>query len=207
MTDAFSKFTVAIPTRDQKATTVAKVLTQEWFYRYGVPRRIHSDQGRTFESDVVKALCSTYGIKKSHTTPYHPEGNGQCERFNRTMHDLLRSLLPNKKKQWPRHLPELVFAYNCTPHATTGFSPYFLNGEDPAPHSGRPSGDWVQEHQHRLQTAFDLAGQCLTKAAGIRMARHGQKGSDSPLQPGDRVVLRNRVLGCNKIQDRWAAIP
>ena len=221
MTDAFSKFTIAIPTRDQKASTVARVLTQEWFYRYGVPRRIHSDQGRNFESDVVKALCSTYGIKKSRTTPYHPEGNGQCERFNRTMHDLLRSLPPNKKKQWTRHLPELVFAYNCTPHATTGFSPYFLmfgqeprlpvddllDGEDPAAHCDRPSGDWVQEHQHRLQTAFDLAGQRLAKAAGIRKARHSQKGSDSPLQPGDRVVLRNRVIGRNKIQDRWAAIP
>ena len=43
ITDTFSKFTVAIPTRDQKASTVARVLTQEWFYRYGVPRRIHTD--------------------------------------------------------------------------------------------------------------------------------------------------------------------
>ena len=65
-----------------------------------------------------------------------------------------------------------------------------LDGEDPAAHSGRQSGDWVQEHQLMLQTAFDLAGQCLAKAAGIREDRHGQKGSDSPLHPGDRVVLR-----------------
>ena len=105
--------------------------------------------------------------------------------------------------------------YNCTPHATTGFSHYFLifgqeprhpvddllDGEDPAAHSGRPSGDWVQEYQSRIQTAFDLAGQCLGKAAGIRKTRHGQKGSDFPLQRGDRVLERN------KIQDRWAAIP
>ena len=117
MTDAFSKFTVAIPTRDQKASMVARVLTQEWFYRYGVPRRIHSDQGRNFESDVVKGLCSTYRIKKSRTTPYHPEGNGQCERFNRTMHDLLRSLPPNKKNSpaaeggnLAREYPQWVFA-------------------------------------------------------------------------------------------------
>ena len=97
MTDAFSKFTVAIPIKDQKASTVAKVLTQDWFYRHGVPRRIHSYQ-INFGSDVVKALCSVYGIKKLGNTAYHQEGNGQCERFNRTMHDLLRSLPPERKR-------------------------------------------------------------------------------------------------------------
>ena len=222
MTDVFSKFTVAIPTKDQKATTVAKVLTQEWFYRYGVPSRIHSDQGRNFESEVVKALCTVYGIKKSRTTPYHPEGNAQCERFNRTMHDLLRSLPPEKKRQWPRHLQELIFAYNSTPHSATGFSPYFLmfgqeprlpvdellDGDGPTAPVGRETNDWVEEHKHRLDAAFELAGQRLAKAAGIRKYRHDRKGNDAPLKPDDRVFLRNRgVLGRNKIQDRWVAIP
>ena len=57
MTDVFTKYTVAIPTKDQKATTVAKVLVKEWFLKYGVPNRIQSDQGRNFESSVVKELC------------------------------------------------------------------------------------------------------------------------------------------------------
>ncbi|KAL7831377.1 hypothetical protein SRHO_G00308800 [Serrasalmus rhombeus] len=46
MTDVFSKYTLAIPTRDQRAVTVAQVLVHEWFYKFGVPARIHSDQGR-----------------------------------------------------------------------------------------------------------------------------------------------------------------
>ncbi|KAI2647670.1 Protein NYNRIN [Labeo rohita] len=50
MTDVFSKYTLAVPTRDQRAITVASVLVQEWFYKLGVPARIHSDQGRNFES-------------------------------------------------------------------------------------------------------------------------------------------------------------
>ncbi|KAJ8390423.1 hypothetical protein AAFF_G00103580, partial [Aldrovandia affinis] len=116
MTDVFSKFTQAVPTRDQRASTVAGVLVREWFYRFGVPARIHSDQGRNFESQLIQQLCSFYGVQKTHTTPYHPQGNGQCERFNRTLHSLLQTLPPAKKLDWPNYLPHVTFSYNTTIH-------------------------------------------------------------------------------------------
>ena len=119
MTDVFTKYTQAIPTRDQTATTVARVLVKEWFVRFGVPRRIHSDQGNHFDGKVVEALCRLYGLTKSRTYPYHPEGNSQCERCKRTLHDRLRTLPPEKKNKWSELLPEIVYGYNCTPHSTT----------------------------------------------------------------------------------------
>ena len=56
-TDVFFTFSQAIPTRSQDAVIVAKVLVQERFQRYGVPLKIHSDQGREFESRLITALC------------------------------------------------------------------------------------------------------------------------------------------------------
>ena len=108
LTDVFTKFTVVLPTRDQRASTVVKTLVRDWFLVHGVPNR------------------RMYGVKKSRSTPYHPEGNAQCERFNRTLLDLVCTLPPERKRKWPEHLKELCCAYNATPHTSTGYSPHYL---------------------------------------------------------------------------------
>ncbi|KAI3358861.1 hypothetical protein L3Q82_015251 [Scortum barcoo] len=184
MTDVFSKFTVAVPTRDQRASTVAQVLISEWFYKFGVPSRLHSDQGRSFESSLIRQLCSLYGVAKSRTTPYHPSGNGQCERFNRTLHNLLRTLPVSQKRDWASCLPQVLFCYNTTPHQGTGESPFYLMfGQEPRlpidfllgrvldPVPGQVQ-DWVIEHQARLNVAFEGARERLLAAAGRRKEQH-----------------------------------
>lgn len=218
MTDIFSKYTQAIPTRDQRATTVARVLVQEWFFRFGVPSRIHSDQGRCFEGAVIKQLCALYGVEKSRTTPYHPSGNGQCERFNRTLHDLLRTLPTTRKRDWAACLPQVVYSYNTTPHQSTGESPYYLMfGREPQlpidfllgrveePRPGQVH-DWVVEHQARLRIAFDGARGRLEAAARKRKDHHDATVRTMPLQVGQQVLLRDYgVRGRNKIQDKWSS--
>lgn len=183
--------------------------------KYGIPERLHSDQGRNFEGHLIQELCKIYQIKKSRTTPYHPEGNGQCERFNRTLHDLLRSLSPKQKRKWPDHLPELLFWYNSTVHASTGFAPFFLMmGRHPKLpvdtilnlEEDKPNGslsDYVELHVERLKDAYRKAGEQLAQAARNRERTvEANSGADN-LEPGTLVLIRNRVTGRNKIQDAW----
>lgn len=220
LTDVFTKFTLAVPCKNQVANTVAKVLVKEWFSKYGIPKRLHSDRGRSFEGQVVKQLCEIYGIKKSRTTPYHPEGNAQCERFNRTMHNLLRTLDDKEKRKWPEYLPELVMMYNCTPHCSTGFSPYQLMfGRSPmlpidqifAIHSEDEKvnpDEYLNKHRQRLQDMYDLAIERLNQNAEKRAldARKSKRVLPS-LKEGAIVYLRNRVIGRNKIQNYWNTKP
>ncbi len=191
LTDVFNKFTVAIPTRDQKAVTVAKSLIREWFMVYGVPQRLHSDQGRSFEAEVIKELCTIYNIKKSRTTPYHPQGNGQCERFNRTLHELLRTLPDEKKRRWPDHLKELCYAYNATPHSTTDYSPFYLMfGRDPRlpidrlveleETQGCQPNSWVTKHQTELQDAHQRTAARLAKEADTRKQKYDRNSRTKP---------------------------
>ena len=71
MMDAFLKFRVAVVTPNQQAKTVAKALVDKWFYTYGIPSRIHSDRGKSFDNKIIKQLCKIYGVKQSTTTPYN----------------------------------------------------------------------------------------------------------------------------------------
>lgn len=97
MTDVFSKYTLSVPTRDQRAEAVAQALETEWFYRFGVPGHLHSDQGRNFESLLIHQLCELYGVDKVSYYPVSPGGNGLCEHFNRTLHNLLCTLPVSRK--------------------------------------------------------------------------------------------------------------
>ncbi len=126
VTDHFTRYAQAFTCKDQKALTVAKTLCDKFFIHYGLPSRIHSDQGRDFESGLIKELLKMLGIRKSRTSPYHPQGDPQPERFNRTLLSMLGTLNPVEKSRWSQHINCLVHAYNCTKNDATGYSPYYL---------------------------------------------------------------------------------
>ena len=89
ISDHFTRYAQAFPSRNQTVRTTARVLFENYIVHYGFPTKLHSDQGRNFESATIRHLCELAGIQKRRKTPYHPMGNRQVERFNRTLLDML----------------------------------------------------------------------------------------------------------------------
>lgn len=219
MVDHFTRYAVAVPTLDQTAKTTAEVLWKHFIQPFGGFDQLHSDQGPNFESKVIQELCTLYGIKKSHTTPYHPAGNGQCERFNRTLLSMLGTLNDVQKEDWDCHVAELVHAYNNTPHSTTGYSPYYMmfgrhaklpldvllgNGDG---FSGT-ADSWVHHHHRRLATAYQQAQNQAVKAQASQKQGFDRRVKGEPLLPGQRVlVLNKRSRTRGKLDSKWERVP
>ena len=126
ITDWYTKWTHAIAMPDQTAQTVADSMINEFIQYFGAPVRIHSDQGRNFESQLFQQVCQLLGIERSRTSPYHPADNGQVERYNRTLQQMLKCFINEHRDDWDDHLPLLNMAYRATPHESTGCSPNLM---------------------------------------------------------------------------------
>eukprot|EP00731_Ephydatia_muelleri_P039179 Em1183g1a len=76
--DCFTRWVEVYAIQNQEALTVAKMLVDEMFCRFSPPEQLHSDQGRQFEADLLKEVCTLLQIHKTRTTAYHPHCNGLC---------------------------------------------------------------------------------------------------------------------------------
>ena len=124
--DYFTKWVEVYAIPNQEAITVAKKLTDEMFCRFSPPEQLHSDQGRQFESELMKEICKILNIRKTRTTPYHPQCDGLVERFNRTLLDMLATTVRNHPYAWEDHIRKISMAYNSSVHSSTGFTPFYL---------------------------------------------------------------------------------
>ena len=215
LTDAFSKFSQAFVTSSQKAIIVAKLLIEKWFSVFGVPAWIHSDQGRSFDNDIIFHLCKMYGIRQSKTMPYNPRGNAICKCFNRTLFGHMRTLTEEQKPNWSTYVPSLVYAYNSTPHVLTGFQPYELMFRRKAP---MPCDNWLGLAQYK-SPGFKSKTIWLNQQLGAMMHANKQalkyiqksnkrnqshtSGKELVIPKGNHVLLRDHPEGRNKIQNRF----
>lgn len=221
ITDHFTRYSQAIPCRNQLAHTTAKALYENFILFYSFPEKLHSDQGRNFESKVIKELCKLANVQKTRTTPYHPMGNGSAERFNQTLLKMLGTLEEDKKADWKSYVAPLVQAYNATKNEATGYSPHYLMfgwhprlsvdaylGLDPD-NDGKVSHEtYVEKLRGRLRYAYESAAKEASKLAARNKVRYDSKVRDSVIEVGDRVLVRKVGLqGKQKLADKWDQQP
>ena len=124
--DYFTKWVESFPLASIEAEKVAEVFVHQFVCRFGTPNILHTDQGRNFDSALVKAMCKLLGIKKTRTTAYYPQSDGLIERFNRTLLNLLSIAAREDTCNWDSYIPLLMFAYRTSVQESTGCTPYQL---------------------------------------------------------------------------------
>ena len=206
ITDFFTKWVEAFPLKDTTTNTLANILLNEVVCRYGVPTYIHSDQGANLCSAVVKSLCQLLGFTTTRTSAYHPEGNGQVERFNRTIEAILAKTVENDQHDWDSQLPKALFAYRTAIHESTNFTPYHLNfGRSPQlpidlmlsriqTSAIRSYPQFVQAAHQQLKMSQNIVREQLKSQHARQKALHDHHGTAEELQVGDRVWLYNPVV-------------
>ena len=218
ITDHFTRYALAYPSKTQTAPATARILWDNFICHYGFPEKFISDQGRNFESDLIKELCKIAGVKKVHTTPYHPQGNGQCGRFNSTLCNMLGTLSEEEKSDWKSHLGCMTHAYNCTKHASTTYSPYYLMfGRYPRlpidvefglnkPNCSDDSSKsrYIQKLRRRLNYAFQKASKYSDQQANKYKHSYDKSVKGPQLHEHDLVLVKIVAhKGRHKLQDRW----
>ena len=218
ITDHFRRYALAYASKTQTAQATARILWENLICHYGFPEQFISDQGRNFESDLIQELCKIAGVKKLHTIPYHPQSNGQCERFNSTLCNMLGTLSDEEKSDWKSHLDCMTHAYNCTKHVSTTYSPYYLMfGRHPrlpidvefGLHKPNCSDNcsktrYIQKLRRRLNYAHKKASKYSSEQAQKYKASYDKSVKGPQLQVNDIVLVKIVAHKArHKIKDKW----
>ena len=221
ITDRLSKYAINIALPNQKATTTARALFLEVFCVHSFPGSILSDQGRNFESQLITALCEMTGMEKTRTSSYHPQTNGQTERYNQTMVAMLSKCIESETQDdWDEHLPLVAFSYNTSVHSVTGFRPFDLHfgkaprvrlsmfATTPSTVKAKAASKWLKEMQQQVKALTKEAGSKARAAQEKQRIQYGQDSRYSPYKKGDLVSCReyayNKGLKPKLIRERWS---
>ena len=123
--DRFSKMAHFIPCqKTSDATHIANLFFKEVVRLHGLPKSIVSDRDTKFVGHFWRTLWKKLGKKLSFSSAYHTQTDGQTEVVNRSLGNLLRSLVTEHNSQWDKIMPQVEFSYNDSPNRITSKSSF-----------------------------------------------------------------------------------
>jgi RNase H-like domain found in reverse transcriptase/Reverse transcriptase (RNA-dependent DNA polymerase)/Integrase zinc binding domain/Retroviral aspartyl protease/Chromo (CHRromatin Organisation MOdifier) domain len=200
--DRLSKCAVFIPTTmTVDAVGLAKLFFNNVFRHFGMPRAIITDRDPRFTSNFWNALMTHLGTSLRMSTAFHPETDGQAERHNRTLQEMLRAFVNTEhQNDWDEYLVPLEFAYNRSVHRGTGYSPfYLLYGQQPhVPTSllatQESSAPAVDEFVGKLVDVLSNARRRLSVAQQRMQLDANKSRRHDDFAIGDKVLLSTQNL-------------
>ena len=209
------KIHLATTKKTVTAPDMAQIFLESVWKHEGLPKEFVSDRDTKFTSRFWRELWEKLGTSLKMTTSYHSQGDGQTERVNRILEEMLRSYVHPRQDDWDLWLPMLEFAYNTAIHSSTGYSPFFLNcGRNPhtpmtraiPQSSANPSvQDWLEG---TMRCAVADAKAHINRAQQKQAVLYNRKHRAMSFQAGDLVKMATDHLNLpfnpsDKLRDRW----
>ncbi|GJP73723.1 hypothetical protein CLOP_g4413, partial [Closterium sp. NIES-67] len=205
--DKFSKMGHFIPTHTTARTEeTAQLFVRHIISQHGIPTTLISDRDPKFTSKFWKELMSLLGTKLAMSSAYHPQTDGQTERLNQIVEQLLRAACKDDISKWDLHLPVLEFAYNNATHAATGQTPFFLcYGRHPLTPQKPTASATVQPAHDFITTMHQLWDRTHKRLLDIQQQQKRQADrhrNDHTITVGDQVLLDTRNLDISHLPSK-----
>ena len=215
--DHFTKWVEIRALESNDAQSIASFFHEDVICRYGVPEILTTDQGSEFVNELLTILTNTYHIRHIKTTAYHPQGNGQVERMNKTIKDILSKCVP-KTKDWSHYVHAAAYVVRTSKSASTKYSPAeLLTGRkfrQPFDSRSQSPPPEIPDLESYADQEFDRISSIRTKAQGfIKNAQARQKKTHDqanlilqPLKIGDPVLLYRNMIETSwsaKLEPKW----
>ena len=215
--DIATRYPEAAPLKEVTSEVVAEALFHT-FSRLGFPTEILSDRGPQFNSELTRQFFQLCGCKGILTSPYHPQANGNVERFHGTLKPMLRKVVQDKPRRWHEFLPALLFACRELPCESTGFSPFrLLFGREVRGPIALIADTWCNKQeedekqdiyqyvfklQNRIKHTCEIAAQNSQAQSARNKLAFDKRARQRTFKQGDEVLLL-LPSSANKLLSQW----
>ena len=203
MIDHLTGWPIATAIPDKESTTVANAIYKNLVLVHGWPEILLFDNGKEFTNDLLAHVCEEFNIEQHFTSSYTPRSSGKTENFNTFLKASIRKLCQKDKEAWDQILPQILFAYRCCPHTSTGESPYTLvHNRDPVLQIYKLIKVTTPSYQGEISLGKSIEQSRVTLSIAVKILEKVRKNQKRACvgrktihqyQVGDLVLLKKHV--------------